>query len=90
MAAHSTVYNPTGGPVTLDRAGRTLGPGEWAAAKPDAQPVRGHLEAGRLIVVDRPDGALDDDLDPRAVDAFREAAEHNGEPTGAPDTPEEL
>ena len=91
MAAHhDTVYNPTGGPVTLDRAGRTLGPGEWAAAKTDAQPARGHVTAGRLLVVARPDGADDGDLNPAALAAFRATAALNGDTEGSTDTPEEL
>lgn len=48
------VYNTTDGPLLVDRAGHTLGGRESDDVDTDAQPAKGHVEAGRLIVVEAP------------------------------------
>lgn len=53
--AGSTIYNSTDGPLIIDRAGRVLGARERLEdVDVDASPVAGHIEAGRLVVVDEP------------------------------------
>lgn len=50
----SSVYNSTDGPLLMDRAGRVL-PGRERSDGPvdvSASPVSGHIDAGRLVVVD--------------------------------------
>lgn len=64
----STIYNSTDGPLIVDRAGRVLGARERLEdVDVDSSPIAGHIEAGRLIVVDT--SPADDAEEPEAVEA---------------------
>lgn len=58
----ATIYNATDGPLTIDRAGRILGAREHGDGDVDAQPVKGHVEAGRMVHIETPaqSAGLDD------------------------------
>lgn len=65
------IYNSTDGPLLIDRAGRVLGARERLEdVDVDASPVAGHIDAGRLIVLDDPQEQADEAA-PEAVDAPR-------------------
>jgi hypothetical protein len=79
MSSYVTGFNATNGPLSIDRAGRVLGAGEFGPIKPDESPASKHLAAGRLSIVEEPAGVDPATLNPNAVAAFAETARANGE-----------
>jgi hypothetical protein len=72
MATWSTGKNVTSGPLIITTDGRVLGGGEWAPIKANEMPCSRHIKYGRLLVVVRPEGVPDSELDPGAVAAWNE------------------
>jgi hypothetical protein len=99
MSSYVTCLNATDGPLHIDRAGRVLGSGEFGAVRGDTWPGKGLIDDGHLLVVERPEGAVDADLDPGALAAFQATdaanagdappAEDDGETEAAPEQTEE-
>lgn len=48
----ATAYNRTGGPLTIDREGRSIGGRTWGTVETTDDVAAGHLEAGRLRLID--------------------------------------
>lgn len=82
MATYSTVKNVSGSPLPITGAGSVLGAGEFGTANVDAQPAKGHVDARRLVVVERPSG--DVELDAGASAAFDETDARNAGSSSAP------
>lgn len=79
MSSYATGFNTTPGPLVIDRAGRSLGGGEWGALRPDEQPAKGLIADGQILLVERPEGVADEDLAPGALAAFEATAAENAE-----------
>ena len=79
MSAYVTGFNTTTSPLSIDRAGRVLGGGEYGAVRLDQSPVSGHVAAGRIVAVERPSDAAEDTLNPEAVQAFAQTDQANSE-----------
>jgi hypothetical protein len=62
-------YNPTSSPVVVDSLGRTIGGGEWAAAR-RGQPLDDAGNRATVIVVTK----IDDEANPDALRAQSQAA----------------
>lgn len=49
----TTIYNATDGPLIVDRAGRILGGRERREVdSTDGSPLAGHIDAGRIVVIE--------------------------------------
>ena len=72
MATWSTGKNVTSGPLIITPEGRVMGGGEYAPIKAAEMPCSRHIRFGRLVVVTRPEGVPDTELDPGAVAAWNE------------------
>ena len=67
----ATVYNPSLGPIVIDDEGHILAADDRADLDTAAEPVAGHIAAGRLLIVEDPEPrpqAGDEDAEPPADD----------------------
>lgn len=88
MATWSTGKNVTTGPLIIDSQAHVLGAGEYAPIKADIMPCSRHVKYGRIVIVVRPEGVPESELDPAAVAAWNETDALNAaEASGSTATP---
>lgn len=85
----ATIYNSTDGPLIVDRAGRVLGARERLEdADVSSSPIAGHIEAGRIVVVDEGEAQADDAADEQPAELEAPKAGKSRRTTPAPSTEE--